>query len=234
MSLQFFYRKEALNHRLEAQQYGQVVLSQPRVISHGLIALLMSLIFVLVVFFIVPVNTSFELKVFMAQSNFMPIVFPDDAIVERHYMSNGSSIMPGSSVTRVQFYRAGEHTSVNQTLVSDIQGVYFAVAKQGEQVKAYEPLARILRLRVSNEFEFVLTDSASEQLSRGQEVFLMSNDNRVTGVVRHIDTAEGERPARVTIKLRTPYDVSLLAPGVQLQLMVKNHRRNLLSYLRDV
>ncbi|PIW60070.1 hypothetical protein [Shewanella sp. CG12_big_fil_rev_8_21_14_0_65_47_15] len=231
MSYLKLFRKEALKHQYQSQEFGDSVIEQPLALNRSLVILVaaLGLFFALVISYPLVSTQKYELTVH--DSNYLPLVSPIPLTLDRHLLLDGSAVNAKQAVSQVRIFKADSRVEEIDVLLSPEAGYYFANITAGTAVPAFQPLAKILRHNPENIYFFWLIEADPQRFKPGQTVVLQAGTKRASGMIHSIIGPYQNNRLNIGIRLAPPYDLAILTPNVTAELELSVRRDNFFKLL---
>lgn len=224
------FRKEALKQRYKSQEYGEAIVVAPEAINKAIWVILCAIALMTFVALITPISSTRYVAIRPHETNFKPIVFPHNAIVERHFVDDGQNVQRQQGVSRIRYFSGNDLQPQFQTLLSDEAGSYFPVAEPGEKVDALDPVGKLLKDTGSDYYIFWIDEAHPETLEKDQSVQVVTQNLSSNAVIVAV-VASVAGKTKVILKLSHPYQKAILNPNLPMQLMLKHNSRNVFELI---
>lgn len=231
MSYLKLFRKEALKHQYQSQEFGDSVIEQPLALNRSLIMLTaaLGLFFTLVISYPLVSTQKYELTIH--DSNYLPLVSPVPLTLDRHLLLDGSAVNAKQAVTLVRIFKAGSRVEEIDQLLSPETGYYFASATAGTAILAFQPIAKILRHNPDSIYFFWLIETDLQRFKPGQTVVLQAGTKQASGMINSIVGPYQNNRLNIGIRLVSPFDLTILTPNVTAELELSVRRDNFFKLL---
>jgi hypothetical protein len=231
MSIVTLFRREALKHQYKSAEFGEAIVTTPSVINRSIALLFVSLVILVFLSYVVPVKEVRKINLNAHESNFYPVIYPVDSIVEHHYIPNGSRVVKNSTVSQLRVFK-NDNSEHSIGINSKEDGNYFHVAEPGQVVKAFSPIGKILREKSNNTYLFTIIFPKANILHINQFVTLVSeNKAEYQGKIISVKKLSNKE-CKLGIKLTRPYDISLISPLNRVKLIIPNEKKNIFELIK--
>lgn len=233
MSYLKLFRKEALRHQYQTQEFGKSVIQQSHVLDKAIVILFIA--FGMLIFFalVYPFISRTLLNLNAHESNYFPIVSPVPVVVERHLNIDGSRINHEQAIVQVRSFDPESQLEQVDLLKSSESGIYFAMVNSGSTAQAFQTIAKVLRNNDDHLFFFSLAGTKPEQIQPGQWVKIRAGSLWAQGKVHSVIGPFQQGRINVGIQLQLPYDPGLLHPSAEVHLELNVARENFFALLSE-
>ena len=231
MSLVNLFRKEALKNQYKSAEFGEAIVTSPSLVNYAILLLLASVFILVFLAIVVPIVGEKQLGMSSHESNYYPIVFPEKSIIERHYISNGSSISKDTNVSQIRYFEAKKHETT-VALTGNESGNFFYTSEPGEVVAAFAPIGKVLKRNPHDTYTFSLKRGQHNALNINQIVEVVAHNKiKHQGKIVAVDTLTNGG-TKLVIQLTKPYDISLLNPNRETKLVIPSKLKNILALIK--
>ncbi|MDF3125398.1 hypothetical protein [Rheinheimera sp. 1928-s] len=233
MSYLKLFRKEALRHQYQTQEFGKSVIQQSHMLDKSIV--IMFIAFGLLIFFalVFPFVSREQLNLEAHESNYFPIVSPVPVVVERHLNMDGSRINREQVIVQVRSFDSKSQLEQVDLLKSSESGTYFAMVNSGSTALAFQTIAKVLRINDDHLFFFSLTGTKPNQIQPGQVVNLRAGSLWARGKVHSVIGPFQQGRINVGIQLQLPYEPSVLHPSADVRLELNVKRNNFFALIKE-
>lgn len=232
MSYLKLFRKEALRKQYKSQEFGETVIEQPILLHKFMLGLLVLLVLFSLLALSVPFTSKRQLATQLHEANFTVVVSPRPVVVEKHLLPDTSFVAANQAVSQIRYFPEQSQKPTTEMLHSNEIGFYFSAASSGTVVPAFEPIARILLKNPEQLYFFWVSDLSPDLIKPGKEVMLVLGGKKVSGLVQSVTGPYQQNRLNVGIRLRPPFDESILNPAVVSILELPVQRSNFVDLLR--
>ena len=178
----------------------------------------------LVLVILYPLVSTVTYKLCIKETNFETLSSANPLVLEKHIVSNGMTVTQGQPIGKIQFLYHSNQKRVTRILRSQQEGIYFGLAPEGSQLKAYQPVAKVLMKNDANLYFFKLNTPSEPKFKPGQTVSIQSGILSANGTIDSVLGPYQGNHFSIGIKLLPPFDIKLLNPSQSTKLILTANR----------
>ena len=232
MSALTLFRKEALKQQYKARVYDEAAQAQSQKINKVLYVMLGGIGFLLAFVLACPVHIAKLLAATPLELNYIPVVFPEAAIVERLYVQDGDEVFRDMPISQLRYFKSGNINAEYETVRSPANGCYFQMAASGRFILPFQQIGKLLKEPRSGSYVFWV-ESNNALIEKNQSVSILSSGARAKGYITSVASFLNGK-AKITIRLHLPFDKTILNPNLPIKIIIEQRSESILTLVRGV